>query len=56
MKAPHQALFCKRSESYGNHQTAYEAAFHMIAERGKATVIHPTGTEKSFISFKLCKA
>ena len=36
-----------------NHQ-AYEAAVRMLAERGKAAVIHPTGTGKSFIGFKLC--
>ena len=28
----------------------------MLAETGKAAVIHPTGTGKSFIGFKLCEA
>lgn len=38
-----------------HNQTAYEAAVRMLAERGKAAVIHPTGTGKSFIGFKLCE-
>ena len=40
---------------YEHNQQAYEAAVHMLAERGKAAVIHPTGTGKSFIGFKLCE-
>ena len=27
----------------------------MLAETGKAAIIHPTGTGKSFIGFKLCE-
>ncbi|MCX4286880.1 MAG: helicase, partial [Clostridia bacterium] len=27
----------------------------MLAETGKAAIIHPTGTGKSFIAFKLCE-
>lgn len=27
----------------------------MLAETGKAAVVHPTGTGKSFIGFKLCE-
>ena len=27
----------------------------MLAERGKAAVVHPTGTGKSFIAFKLAE-
>ncbi len=40
---------------FEHNQTAYEAAIHMLSERGKAAVIHPTGTGKSFIGFKLCE-
>ena len=42
-------------ELYSHNQTAYEAAVRMLAERGKAAVVHPTGTGKSFIGFKLCE-
>lgn len=38
---------------FPHNQTAYEAAMKLIAEEGKAAVIHPTGTGKSFIAFKL---
>lgn len=41
-------------ELFEHNQTAYEAAVAMLAETGKAAVIHPTGTGKSFIGFKLC--
>ena len=34
---------------------AYNAAVAMLAETGKAAIIHPTGTGKSFIGFKLCE-
>ena len=40
---------------FEHNQTAYEAAVAMLAETGKAAVIHPTGTGKSFIGFKLCE-
>lgn len=40
---------------FEHNKTAYEAAVTMLAERGKAAVIHPTGTGKSFIGFKLCE-
>ncbi|MCI8642082.1 MAG: DEAD/DEAH box helicase family protein, partial [Lachnospiraceae bacterium] len=33
---------------------AYEAAILLMQETGRAAVIHPTGTGKSFIAFKLC--
>lgn len=42
-------------ELFEHNQTAYEAAVAMLAETGKAAVIHPTGTGKSFIGFKLCE-
>ena len=40
---------------FPHNKTAYEAAVKMIAERKKAAEIHPTGTGKSFIGFKLCE-
>ena len=40
---------------FEHNRIAYEAAVRMLAERGKAAVIHPTGTGKSFIGFKLCE-
>lgn len=40
---------------FEHNKTAYEAAVTMLTERGKAAVIHPTGTGKSFIGFKLCE-
>ncbi len=40
---------------YEHNQTAYESALAMLAETGKAAVIHPTGTGKSFIGFRLCE-
>ena len=39
---------------FPHNQTAYEAACAMLVETGKACVIHPTGTGKSFIGFQLC--
>ncbi len=39
---------------FEHNQKAYEAAVDMLFETGKAAVIHPTGTGKSFIGFKLC--
>ena len=42
-------------ELFEHNQTAYEAAVAMLAETGKAAVIHPTGTGKSFIGFKYCE-
>ncbi len=40
---------------YEHNQTAYQSASAMLASVGKAAVIHPTGTGKSFIGFKLCE-
>ena len=42
-------------ELFEHNQTAYLAALHMMRTTGKAAVIHPTGTGKSFIGFKLCE-
>ncbi len=40
---------------YEHNAKAYEAALEMLEECGKAAIIHPTGTGKSFIGFKLCE-
>jgi len=40
---------------YKHNLDAYNNAIAMLAETGKAAVIHPTGTGKSFIGFKLCE-
>lgn len=40
---------------YPHNVSAYEAAVTMLAETGKAAIVHPTGTGKSFIGFKLCE-
>lgn len=42
-------------ELFAHNQTAYDSAVAMLAETGKAAIIHPTGTGKSFIGFKLCE-
>ena len=42
-------------ELYEHNQTAYQAALDMLKTAGKAAIIHPTGTGKSFIGFKLCE-
>lgn len=42
-------------ELFSHNLTAYCAAVDMLAETGKAAIIHPTGTGKSFIAFKLCE-
>jgi superfamily II DNA or RNA helicase len=42
-------------ELYEHNQTAYQAALDMLKNTGKAAIIHPTGTGKSFIGFKLCE-
>lgn len=39
---------------YPHNEIAYQSASSMMAETGKAAVIHPTGTGKSFIGFQLC--
>ena len=40
---------------FEHNRTAYEAAVVMLRDTGKAAIIHPTGTGKSFIGFKLCE-
>ncbi len=39
---------------FEHNRKAYEAAAQMLAQTGRAAVIHPTGTGKSFIAFQLC--
>lgn len=39
---------------FEHNRKAYEAAILLMEETGRAAVIHPTGTGKSFIAFKLC--
>jgi len=38
---------------YPHQEQAYEAMVRMLEEKGRAAVIHPTGTGKSYIAFKL---
>ena len=40
---------------FEHNQTAYCKVVSMLAEHGKAAVVHPTGTGKSFIAFKLAE-
>lgn len=40
---------------FEHNRIAYEAALGLLAETGKAAIVHPTGTGKSFIGFKLCE-
>jgi len=44
-----------RIKLFAHNQHAYEAAEALMNETGKAAVIHPTGTGKSFIGFKLAE-
>ncbi|MCD7745796.1 MAG: Helicase associated domain protein [Lachnospiraceae bacterium] len=39
---------------FDHNQSAYDAAVDMMKQTGKAAIIHPTGTGKSFIGFRLC--
>ncbi|MBQ7338992.1 MAG: Helicase associated domain protein [Clostridia bacterium] len=40
---------------YKHNADAYASALSMLHEVGRAAVVHPTGTGKSFIAFKLCE-
>lgn len=40
-------------ELFQHNRTAYDNALAMMAQTGKAAIIHPTGTGKSFIAFQL---
>ena len=41
---------------YEHNQTAYLAAIDLMDRAGKAAIVHPTGTGKSVIAFKLVEA
>ena len=40
---------------YSHNQKAYDLAVNMLRDTKKAAIVHPTGTGKSFIAFKLCE-
>ena len=40
---------------FEHNQTAYDSAVEMLEKTGKAAIIHPTGSGKSYIAFKLCE-
>lgn len=42
-----------KAELFRHNQIAYENAMAMMEKTGKAAIIHPTGTGKSFIAFQL---
>ena len=40
---------------YSHNQKAYNLAVTMLKDTKKAAIVHPTGTGKSFIAFRLCE-
>lgn len=40
---------------FPHNEEAYRSAMTMLETAGKAAVVHPTGTGKSFIAFKFCE-
>lgn len=40
---------------FSHNQSAFESAMEMLLDCGKAAVVHPTGTGKSYIGFKMCE-
>lgn len=40
---------------YSHNKKAYSLAVTMLEDTKKAAIVHPTGTGKSFIAFKLCE-
>ena len=40
---------------YKHNEEAYDSTLKMLNTNGKTAIIHPTGTGKSFIGFKLCE-
>ena len=40
---------------FSHNQIAYQSALEILEACGKSAIIHPTGTGKSFIGFKLCE-
>ena len=43
------------ADLFSHNKTAYDSAVEMLESCGKAAIVHPTGTGKSFIGFKLCE-
>ena len=41
---------------FEHNEQAYRSVERMLKKTGKAAVIHPTGTGKSFIAFKFCES
>ena len=39
---------------FEHNRKAYKSAVSMMEKTGRAAIIHPTGTGKSFIAFQLC--
>lgn len=44
---------CVLLQLFEHNEKAYRAAVQMMEECGKAAIVHPTGTGKSYIAFKL---
>ena len=44
---------CVSLQLFEHNEKAYRAAVQMMADCGKAAIVHPTGTGKSYIAFKL---
>ncbi|MCI8513126.1 MAG: DEAD/DEAH box helicase family protein [Lachnospiraceae bacterium] len=42
-------------ELFSHNEEAYNSVRDLLEKAGRAAVIHPTGTGKSFIAFKLCE-
>ena len=40
---------------FEHNQTAFDSAVELLDQTGKAAIIHPTGSGKSYIAFKLCE-
>ena len=40
---------------FEHNQAAFNAALEMLHDTSKAAIVHPTGTGKSYIGFKLCE-
>lgn len=37
---------------YSHNQQAYESLVRLLSDKGRACIVHPTGTGKSFIGYK----
>lgn len=44
---------CVLLQLFEHNEKAYRSAVQMMEECGKAAIVHPTGTGKSYIAFKL---